>query len=61
VKTESSRLFGVLLIRINTAVASVAAEGTNRSEAASELLGDTAALGAVDVRASADGTLVGAN
>jgi hypothetical protein len=58
---ESSGLRGVLLVRVNPGIASVAAEGADGSKAAGELLGDAAALGAMDVPASAEGTLVRAN
>jgi len=58
---ESSGLRGVLLIRVNAGIASVAAEGADGSEAASDLLGDAAAPGAMDVPAAADGTLVRAD
>jgi hypothetical protein len=57
----SSGLFDVLFIRENPAIAIVAAEGANGGEAAGELLGDAAPPGAVDVRAAAEGALVGAN
>jgi len=58
---ESSGFFGVLLICVDAGIATIAAEGADGSEAASDLLGDAAAPGAMDIRASADRTLVRAN
>lgn len=59
---ESGGLFDVLLlVGVDAGVAGVAAEGADRGEAAGELFGDATAAGTVDVRASAEGTFVGAD
>jgi hypothetical protein len=58
---ESSGLFGGLLVGVDASVATIAAEGADGSDAASELLGNAAALGAMNISAAADGTLVAAN